>query len=147
MPEADLDRALVDVANAVGADVSYVAPSDERHFDSAAILYAFAEALLSGFFSGMIDEAGSMTAHRIGDVIKRLFSKPEDEQKKELERQTAQLKELVNRLETAETRLRLERCEHMLAQALGTSFNFPTAVAQEKAARVKKIVFVEFVQQ
>jgi hypothetical protein len=139
MSLSPVQQAQVDVANAVGADLTYLNPPGERHFDPVTGLYAFAAGLLGAYAKGLIEELGKLTAPTMVAWIEGLFAEPEAKQAEELDRLAAQLKDALARPGATEVEAHVQITTQTLEQSL-VVLGFPHGVAVQKARAVQKVV-------
>ncbi|MCI0159307.1 hypothetical protein KNO15_21615 [Leifsonia shinshuensis] len=87
---SDQDDGVIDavdeIAAAIGPDITYVAPLDEKHFDPLSALFVFGGILLYRFLTGAgkeieerSEKLGQRAAARLLDSVTTLFRRHEDD--------------------------------------------------------------------
>ncbi len=137
MVDDQLEQIVVDVANTMGDDVSYLSAPSDRNFDPVSLLYGFASGIVIAFGSGILSELGSITAQKIVETCKRYLASTPQDQQSELERLASNLKQANGKITSVEITLRIEASTPQLVESLKI-MGLPQAVADVKAAQLQQ---------
>lgn len=134
-----LNNAVVEVANAIGDDVSYLSAPGDRNFDSVESLYAFATGVVVAYGSAVLSELGKLTVQGMISICKRVFTSSPELQQEELDRLASAMKESREQISEVEIQVRIESAEQVLIESLH-ELGLPKSLAVTKALVVRRTI-------
>lgn len=137
MTEEDLNKAVVDVANSIGEDVSYLSAPGDRNFDSVEALYAFATGVVVAYGTAVLSELGKLTVQGMISICKRVLASSLDSQEAELKRLATSIES--SQLTEEEIQVRIETTEQVLIESL-QELGMPRTLATTKATSVRRTI-------
>ena len=139
MTDEEINNAVVDVANAIGDDVSYLSAPGDRNFDSIDLLYAFASGVVVAYGTAVLSELGKLSAHGMVSIIKRVLACRRESQQAELDRIASAIEASRGQISELEIQLRIESFEQVLVESLN-AMGMPTTLAASKATVVRQAI-------